>query len=206
MITTLHASRSHHSYATAKTNFTYKKIPGYHQASGLTFVELLVSLVLISFAVIASSSIVQNGIFGLRSSESNYDTQNLIDRNLSSIEDMVDAYTCTNIPCTVASTLPSKTGYISPSNTSDWASFKDLCDETLVNSPASDLISPLVEYINDNLPAPTSLFRDITVNGSGNASGFARIRHFTVQYRSGGSTGPVLRNSTFIPTVVSYCP
>jgi hypothetical protein len=63
-------------------------------------------------------------------------------------------------------------------------------------------------WIEENIADPPGLFREISVNGSGSTTdiGFGRVKHFTVQYREGGATGPVLRNSTIIPTVVSYCP
>jgi type II secretory pathway pseudopilin PulG len=196
----------------------YPRIVGRIQsnAQGLTLVELLVSLLLISFAIVAAASIISYGVFGLRKTESNYDTQNLIDRDLSTIEDLADRYTCIDIPCTVVTFLPKSTDqtaspdltkvYVDPSNTTEWAAFSALCEQTTVTNPATDLISPLAEYIEQNLPNPSGVVRDIKVSGAGSDVGIGRIKHFTVQYRLGSSTGPLVRNSTVIPTIVSYCP
>ena len=177
-----------------------------HNTEGLTLVELLVSLILISFAIIAASSLISYGVFGLRKTEDNYDTQNLIDRNLSMIESMADRYACVDGTCTVQSSVPAKDEYVDPSDTSDWDDFKNRCEATQLTTPPSDLISPLATYITTNLPQPAGLHRDLKVHGDGSDMGIGRIRHMTVQYRLGNSDGPMLRNSTIIPTITSYCP
>jgi len=176
-------------------------------ARGLSVVELLVSIVIISVAITGVISILNNGIFGLRKSESNYNTQNLIDRNLSQIESAADQYVCATISCTVLSAIPAKSAYVDPSNTAAWNSFASRCT-TNNSTSGDDLISPLAAWIEENIADPPGLFREISVNGSGSTTdiGFGRVKHLTVQYREGGATGPVLRNSTIIPTVVSYCP
>ena len=173
---------------------------------GLTLIELLVSLLLISFAIVTASSLISYGVFGLRKTEDNYDTQNLIDRNISSIESMADRYACIGGTCTVQPSVPSKTGYINPSNSADWDDFKSRCQQTVLTTPPADLISPLASYIDKNLPPPTGLHRDIQVNGSGDDIGIGRIKHMTVQYRLDNANGLMIRNSTIIPTIVSYCP
>lgn len=177
-----------------------------HNTKGLTMIELLVSLVLISFAIIAASSLISYGIFGLRKTEDNYDTQNLIDRNLSMIESMADRYACVDGTCTVQSSVPAKDEYIDPSDSSDWDDFKNRCEATQLTTTPSDLISPLANYIATNLPAPAGLHRDLKVHGDGSDMGIGRIRHMTVQYRLGNSDGPLIRNSMIIPTITSYCP
>jgi type II secretory pathway pseudopilin PulG len=177
-----------------------------HKTKGLTLVELLVSLILISFAIIAASSLISYGIFGLRKTENNYDTQNLVDRNLSMIESMADRYACVGGTCTVQSSVPAKDEYVDPSDTSDWDDFKNRCDATQLTTPPSDLISPLATYITTNLPQPAGLHRDLKVHGSGSDTGIGRIRHMTIQYRLGSPDGPMIRNSTIIPTITSYCP
>ena len=174
--------------------------------AGLTLVELLVSMVLISFAIVAASSLIGYGVLGLRKTESNYDTQNLIDRDLSAIESMADRYTCNGSTCTVQSTIPAKTAYAVMSSSADWPGFVSLCEQTALTSPPTDLISPLADYIESNLPEPPGLHRDIQVNGSGDDVGIGRIKHMTVQYRLGNANGLMVRNSTIMPTVVAYCP
>lgn len=175
--------------------------------SGLSIVELLVAIVLISVAVSGAVSLLNSGIFGLRRTESNYSIQNLIDRNLSQIESAADRYVCTTTTCTVSSTIPSKSDYVNPNDASVWSAFTARCLQNDF-SGEEDLLSPLVEYINDNIPVPPGLGREIQINGSGSTSdvGFGRIKHFTVNFREGSSTGNVLRNSTIVPTLVSYCP
>ena len=174
--------------------------------NGMTLVELLVSLLLISFAIIAASSLISYGVFGLRKTESNYDIQNLIDRNLSSIESMADRYTCASGTCTVQTTVPAKTDYIDPTNATNWNTFSDLCEATSLTSPPTDLISPLASYIETNLATPPGLYRAIQVNGSGDDQGIGRIKHMTIQFRLDNANGIMVRNSTIIPTIVSYCP
>ena len=175
--------------------------------TGLSIVELLVALVLISIAVSGAVSLLNNGIFGLRRTESNYSIQNLIDRNLSQIESAADRYVCTSTTCTVSSFIPAKSGYVNPNDPSVWSTFAARCLQNDF-STEEDLLSPLVKYINDNIPVPPGLGREIQINGSGSTSdvGFGRIKHFTVNFREGGSTGVVLRNSSIVPTIVSYCP
>lgn len=181
-------------------------------SSGLTLIELLVSLLLISFTIIVSASLVSFGVIGLRGSDSNYELQNAVDRNLSLLEGIADRYVCnTSAGCTVASSVPDKRDYVVPNNITLWADFSRRCkqkDYPDTNSQ-QDLISPLVNYINNpanNVPVPSGVYRQVTVHGTGSSIGFGRIKHFTVAYRKGNSSGIVLRNSTIIPTVVSYCP
>jgi hypothetical protein len=181
-------------------------------SSGLTLIELLVTLLLISFTIIVSASLVSFGVIGLRGSDSNYELQNAVDRNLSLLEGIADRYVCnTSAGCTVASSVPDKRDYVAPNNITLWADFSRRCqqkDYPDINAQ-QDLISPLVNYINNpanNVPTPTGIYREVTVHGTGSAIGFGRIKHFTVSYRKGDPNGTVLRNSTIIPTVVSYCP
>ena len=202
---TFEAYKAHLAYQllSPKASSHYSKCSNH---GGLTLVELLVSLLLISFAIITASSLISYGVFGLRKTEDNYDTQNLIDRNISSIESMADRYTCDGGTCTVQASVPSKTGYINPNNSADWDDFKSRCEQTALTTPPTDLISPLASYIDTNLPSPAGLHRDIQVNGSGDDIGIGRIKHMTVQYRLGNANGLMIRNSTIIPTIVSYCP
>ena len=174
---------------------------------GISIVELLVSFVVISIAILGAVSLLNNGVFGLRRSEANYGTQNLIDRNLSQIESASDRYICATVLCTVSNGIPSKSDYVNPNDSTVWDAFVARCDEQDFTD-GDDLMSPLVSHINSNISVPSGLFREIQINGSGSTSdvGFGRIKHFTVQYRERDSSGPVLRNSTIVPTVVSYCP
>lgn len=174
---------------------------------GVSIVEILVSFAVISVAIVGAATLLNNGVFGLRKTESNYSTQNLIDRNLSEIESASDRYICSTTTCTVSSGIPLRSDYVNPNDSAVWDAFEARCYEQDF-ADGDDLLSPLVSHINSNISVPSGLFREIQINGSGSTSdvGFGRIKHFTVQYREGSSTGPVLRNSTIIPTIVSYCP
>jgi prepilin-type N-terminal cleavage/methylation domain-containing protein len=179
----------------------------YPRDSGLTLVELLVSLALVSTAIFGAITLLNNGVFGLRKSESNYTTQNLIDRNLSEIESASDRYVCSTTTCTVSNGIPAKSDYVNSNDSAVWNAFAARCVEQNF-SAGQDLMSPLVNYIDLNISVPTGLFREIQINGSGSTAvvGVSRIKHFTVQYRVSSASGAVLRNSTIVPTIVSYCP
>lgn len=174
---------------------------------GLTIVELLVSFALISIAILGAGSLLNNGVFGLRRSESNYNVQNLIDRNLSQIESASDRYICASASCSVSSSTPAKSDYVNPNDAAIWNAFSARCMESSF-ATGDDLMSPLVNHVNSNISSPAGIYREVQINGSGSTSdvGFGRIKHFTVLYREGNASGAVLRNSTIIPTVISYCP
>ena len=174
---------------------------------GVSIVEILVSFAVISVAIVGAATLLNNGVFGLRKSETNYSTQNLIDRNLSEIESASDRYICSTTTCTVSSGIPLRSDYVNPNDSAVWDAFAARCYEQDF-ADGDDLMSPLVSHINSNIPVPSGLFREIQINGSGSTSdvGFGRIKHFTVQYRESSSNGAVLRNSTIVPTIISYCP
>jgi prepilin-type N-terminal cleavage/methylation domain-containing protein len=192
-----------------------------YRSSGLTLIELLVSLLIISFSIVAASSLIGFGAIGLKGSDSNYETQNLIDQNLSLIESAADRYVCnyanSNKPCVVLDSLPAKGGYVNPNSLTYWPPFKRRCEQKdYPNSDPfllEDLITPLVNAISDPtptnpafIPSPPGIYRGFTVHGSGSTLGIGRIKHFTVTYRKADSTGVILRDATIVPTIVSYCP
>jgi hypothetical protein len=188
----------------------------------LSLPELLVASLIIISAIVGAYALVDLGFIGLKRSESNYDLQNLIDRDISKIEYMADRYTCTQVGCEIKTTLPAKNEYITfagatvlsdgsiLSDGSALSTFNSRCVQT--DSPdingQEDLVTPLANYIEQGIPVPPGLFRVIQVHGSGSASnvGIGRIKHLTVQYRKGSQSGVTLRNTTIIPTIVSYCP
>lgn len=173
-------------------------------AVGLTLVELLVSLVIMAIAISVASSIVNAGLFGLKRTEEGYDIQNLIDRDLSQIESYADRYVFVGSDGSIASSTPAKDGYILANDSSSWQSFSSRCKETVIGN---DIITPLIDLIDANIPAPSGLLRDLQANGSGSAdAGIGRIKHLTAVYRKDDADGLVLRNSTIIPTIISYCP
>jgi type II secretory pathway pseudopilin PulG len=196
----------HLGFAHAKLRQVHK--PSIHE--GLTIVELLVAMIIMSLAILGATSIVNIGLKGLKSSETNYDVQNLIDRNMSEIESISDRYVCTSTVCSVMSATPNKDAYVDPTNSASWSSFEARCkqDDFPDTNGSEDLISPLADYIDTNVPEPTGVYREIQVHGGGTSgsTGIGRIKHMTVQYRNQNSSGLVLRNSTIIPTIVAYCP
>lgn len=176
--------------------------PVVHQ--GLTLVELLVSLVIITIAIGGVGTIINLGVSGTRKSEYNYDLQNSIDRNLSQIESYSDRYVYTSSGGSILSGTPTKSSYVLVNDSDNWTDFSSRCQQTTVGN---DIVSPLVALINAQISVPSGLYRELSVHGAGSADeGLGRVKHFTVVYRLGDANGLVVRNSTIIPTVVSYCP
>ena len=185
----------------------------YEQSPGISIVELLVAVVISSFAILVSSFIIASLGKNLSSTESIYDVQNTIDLNLSKIESAADLYTCSAangaLTCTVAanSAIPSKDGYVNVNDSTTWTLFKAKCDQTSTTG-ANDLITPLKDFINNDssLNTPSNVFRQITVHGADSAQGLTHVRHMTIQYRTDSATGQILRDVTIMPTIVAYCP
>jgi len=181
--------------------------------TGISVIEVLVAVVISSFAILTSSIIIGSLGANIKSTESNYDTQNAIDLNLSRIESAADRYTCSFansvLTCTVSngSAIPAKNGYIDVTDSSAWTAFKAKCNQTTTTG-GNDLITPLKTFINGdtNLAVPTSVHREITVHGADSAQGLTFVRHMTIQYRAGSSTGQILRDVTIMPTITAYCP
>jgi hypothetical protein len=177
-------------------------------AQGASLVEALIAIFIVSFAVIVTSSIINSLASNIKSSEEIYDTQNIIDSNISKIESAADRYICGSTTCTViaGSAIPAKNQYIDVLNSTAWVNFKTRCEKTSTTGGA-DLISPLISYIESStdFALPTSISRQITAHGA-EVPGFARVRHLTVQYREGSASGNILRDVTIMPTIVAYCP
>lgn len=184
-----------------------------HEYAGISIVEVLIAIIISSFAVMVSASIIGSLGANLRSTENVYDTQNAIDQNLSAIESAADRYKCSLVSsalsCTVTSgsSIPAKDAYIDVMNATAWPLFIARCNMTSTTGGA-DLISPLKSFIegDSSLNVGGNAFRQITVHGADSAQGLTYVRHMTVQYREGSASGKILRDVTIMPTIVSYCP
>ena len=181
---------------------------GKPSSQGMSLVEVLIAVTISMLAIMVSSVIVSSAGKNIKTTENVYDTQNLIDQNISNIESFADRYACGTSTCTVATNIPAKTGYIDTTSATAWSNFKAKCNETDTDASDGqlDLLSELKTYIETNLTAPADVYRAITVHGADSAQKLSFVRHMTIQYRQNDSAGKILRDITIMPTIASYCP
>jgi len=178
-----------------------------HAASGFTFVEVLVAIVILSLTTIGTVGVINSATGLVRRSGEINELNTLIESDIAAVRSANDRLVCLNGTCAIATTDPGAAGYFP--NTANQANvdfFVRLCGYRQESSPptpegifnaSAGFVSQLMA--KDLLPAVDSrLQRVVTAEDSGH--------RYTVRYiRAGGDT-TILRQITLVPATVAWCP
>lgn len=182
---------------------------GQQPDAGLTLLEVIVAVLILSIVSIGTAGLISNSSRQLTRSGDINQLNALIEADLTAVRTANDRLVCNNGSCVISGSDPTKTSYFptvanpTPGNTTTAERANINFFERRCGYRASDgsfsLNEGLATALSGLLPAADArLVRTITPQTSGH--------RYVVRYTRTGGDNTILRQVTLVPATVAWCP